>query len=153
MFRKLLALSIVVVPFALIGCGGGMKSVDGVVTLDSKPVEGAMVSFTNADNPGAPSAEGTTDASGKFTLSSRGKPGVPAGNYKATVTKTESKGPAPGAAMTPGSPEYVKMMQGMSKQGPPKSLVPDKYTKANTTPFTFKVPPDSSPLKLDMTSK
>lgn len=151
MLRKMLAFSSLLALAVLVGCGGGLKPVEGVVTLDGKALEGAMVQFNNADNPGAPSAEGTSDASGKFTLSSRGKKGVPAGNYKATVTKTESKAGAGAASVAPGSPEYLKMMKGAAA-GPAKSLVPAKYTKVGTTPFSIKVP-DSAPIKLDLTSK
>jgi len=30
---------------AFIGCGTGLKSVEGVVTMDGKPVDGASVAF------------------------------------------------------------------------------------------------------------
>ena len=69
-FPALAGLSLVVV--VLTGCGSGgleLAPVEGVVTLDGTPLEGATVLFHPAE--GGKPATGTTDAEGKFTLTTR----------------------------------------------------------------------------------
>ena len=133
----------------LAGCGSSgpkLYSATGTVTFEGKPVEGAMVAFI--PQQGAPCL-GTTDASGKYTIMTRGKPGAPPGTYSVTVAKQSggsSAGAATGAAPTPTSTgdagpseeEMRKMMEGMSNMGKQmqeasknaaqaKSLLPEKY--------------------------
>jgi hypothetical protein len=85
----------------LSGCGGetGPRTVEasGVVTLDGKGVEGAQVTFidANASNP----AVATTDANGKFSLKYNGeKNGAIPGDYKVQVSKTQLQGNNNGGA-------------------------------------------------------
>jgi hypothetical protein len=67
---------LLVVLVAAFGCSDGKPyktaAVSGRVTLDGKPLPGAMVSFTPVNPPGAaltgPGARGETDADGKYTL-------------------------------------------------------------------------------------
>lgn len=145
----------------LVGCGSGTNQVQGVVTLDGKTVQGATVSFIPEGGTGQP-ASGFTDAVGAFTLSTSGKSGVQRGTYKVVVTKTDE---AP-VDMKADSPEYMAKMKKMApKAGPPammpgtgapsgpKSVLPAVYAKADTTPLTQKVPPESSPVKLELKSK
>ncbi|MFO0880901.1 MAG: carboxypeptidase-like regulatory domain-containing protein [Gemmataceae bacterium] len=148
-FAPLVVLGVAV---TLTGCGGGLKSVTGSVSLDGKPVTSATVVFTTAD--GKSSASGMTDSSGNFSLSTNGKPGAPVGEYKVTVVKTTV---IEGEASKPGSPEYFKQMQkGMAPSGPmvssssgPQSSLPAKYAAVQTTPLTAKVPSDG-PIKLEL---
>jgi hypothetical protein len=53
---------------AVLGCSGRTSKVSGTVTLDNKPLEGAVVIFEPEDKKGADSNRARTDASGKFTL-------------------------------------------------------------------------------------
>jgi hypothetical protein len=64
----------IIAVFVLAGCGGGddgrikppeLGTVTGKVTLDGKPLEGAMVEFSPAT---ARPSFGTTDSSGAYTL-------------------------------------------------------------------------------------
>ena len=87
------------------GCGPkgkGLKTeyVEGIITLNGAPLEGASVQFSPADAfstnpaPGQPEmANGLTDKSGKYTLSSIngdvGK-GAVAGEYRVLVTKIKA---------------------------------------------------------------
>ena len=78
------------------GCGPSAPKLypaSGTVTFEGKPVEGASVLFI--PQAGRPSMA-TTDASGKFTVTTNGKPGAPLGTYLVTVTKQSG-----GAAATP----------------------------------------------------
>ncbi len=108
-----------------LGCGGGLVPVTGVVTLDGRPVEGAMVLFVPEDHRGQP-AQGVTAADGTFSLSTGMEPGAAPGDYKVLVTKTSGTLP-PGADP--------------SSSGSLKSLLPTVYGDAQSTPFHQQVPP------------
>lgn len=163
MMRKVSGLALILALGFLVGCGAGTKPVEGIVTMDGKPLEGATVMFNPQGSDGQP-ADGKTDASGKFTLSTRGKPGAAPGNYKVTVTQSKAlfEGVDP-SKMKPGTPEYAEAMKkaaakmGSGAGGALKDKggneLPAKYGEAKSTPFTVKVPPDSQPVKLDLTSK
>jgi hypothetical protein len=75
------------------GCGPAgpdVQFVEGVVTLDGKPLDGATVTFAAVDKTGIPAA-GKTDAEGRFRLNAtQGKKygkGTVVGDYVVTVTK------------------------------------------------------------------
>jgi hypothetical protein len=75
------------------GCGPAgpdVQFVEGVVTLDDKPLDGATVTFAAVDKTGIPAA-GKTDAEGRFRLNAtQGKKygkGTVVGEYVVTVTK------------------------------------------------------------------
>lgn len=88
------------------GCrrsGPAVEMVEGVVTLDGKPVEGVVVAFKPLDGAGL-MAFGTSQADGRFWLNATrgGRPGkgTVAGDYAVTFTKTTGgyeiiEGPAP----------------------------------------------------------
>jgi hypothetical protein len=73
------------------GCGPAgpdVQFVEGVVTLDGKPLDGASVAFVPIDKSGI-SAAGKTDADGRFRLNAtQGKKygkGTVVGDYVVTV--------------------------------------------------------------------
>jgi hypothetical protein len=83
---------------AVWGCSRGpaVQYVEGVVTLDGNPVEGAIVTFTPS-GPGL-GAAGTTDASGIYRLNAltgRAGAGTLAGDYLVAVRKWEYQDPGP----------------------------------------------------------
>ena len=83
----------VLVVFAA-GCSGnkGPKtySVEGTVTHNGAPIEGASVAFYAADGNGI-GAGANTDSSGKYRLqTAAGAPGTTAGTYTVTVSKRTS---------------------------------------------------------------
>ena len=64
------------------GCnrsGLNLAHVEGVVTLDDKPVEDAAVLFLPDDPTMGPPASGTTDAEGRYTLITANQPGAAIG--------------------------------------------------------------------------
>ena len=145
------------------GCGGGTVAVEGEVTLDGKPVDGATVVFTSDD--GANTYSGFTDAAGRFSLSGANSKGALPGNYKVSVVKTPKVAGA--EQMTPGGGDYLKQMKkGEKKQSsgpmmppPPgaagsgiKSELPAVYAVVGTTPLTAKVPSDG-PVKIELKAK
>jgi hypothetical protein len=79
------------------GCSG-LVAVQGEVTLDGQPLPNAKVMFMPAT--GGRPAEGTSDANGKFRLTTNSPhDGVAAGEYVVTVTaRTIQFEPKPGTA-------------------------------------------------------
>jgi len=117
------------------GCAEGTKHppthpVKGSITLDGKPLAGALVSFIPAS--GQQPANGTTDASGGYTLTSftRGD-GIMVGDYRVVVTKFP-----PTAGSGSGEGEYVPPTGEMQ---PPKNELPAKYAAPETSGFTASV--------------
>ncbi len=175
MVRKTLALAVVLTLTGIIGCGGS-NAVEGIVTLDGNPVSDASVTFFPKDGKGQ-TGTGRTDSSGRFTVNAAKQKGLPSGTYKVVVVKTKStiEGGSP-EAMAGGDKkgamggDYFKMMEknmggkgkggpgGPPMPGPPssaevKSELPQKYADEKTTPFEVKVPLESRPVKLELTSK
>ena len=70
----------------LLGCNNSpLVSIEGTVTLDGKPLEDAGIMF-QPDAGGVP-ATGTSDAQGKFTLTTGNDPGATPGINKVAVSK------------------------------------------------------------------
>lgn len=134
------------------GCGSAaMVPVEGVVTLDGQPLDGAAVSFV-PDGAGRP-AQGETDGAGKFKLSTAAAgPGVVPGKYKVGVSKMEKPAGAGGA-----SPDGKVQLSGPpTGKGPapvPKSLVPGKYVNPNTSEITVVVEQGMTPVQIGLKSK
>ena len=134
----LLGLACLVV--ALAGCGGGLERipVSGTVTLDGKPVEGAAVVFAPA--AGGPAASGTTDAQGKFQLTTVNEPGAVPGEHVVTITK--------------------QTMHGITEDGMPgpggiriEWHVPQRYSNAKTSGLKAAVRSDKREFTFSLTSK
>jgi hypothetical protein len=133
------------------GCGDGTVKlgtvpVTGTVTQGGKPVEGAMVTFS-PDGRGH-AAAGTTDASGKFSLTTQisGDGAVP-GTYKVMVSKFEQTAQpmtaeddidAAYAAAEAAGQDISASGAGRPAAGP-KNLVPDKYASPTTSGLTATV--------------
>lgn len=130
--------------FAAVGCGDGKVSVQVKVTKDGAALAGAAVTFqAGTTTPWS----GVTDAGGLATIA------APPGDYKVTVSKTETAGEGVDAK---GSMDMMKKMMMGNKgakgaaKAAAKSLVPEQYTQLDKTPFSVKVPPASSPVVLDI---
>lgn len=85
-----------VVVASCLGCGNGLASVNGKVTLDGNPLAGggdtrAMVYFYPEGGTGAP-AVGLLDSSGEFTVSTGTSSGVKPGAYLVTVSASQLVG-------------------------------------------------------------
>jgi hypothetical protein len=116
---------------ALTGCGGPQREfaeVEGKVTLNKKPLAGAMVRFypISAGREQLPYASGITDSAGRYALTRQGdRPGAVVGPNRAVVSWPSRDllgvgrdGPAP------------------SPPGPP---IPMHYTVASETPLILEV--------------
>jgi len=115
----------------LAGCssGHGTASVTGTVLYKGQPVAGAAVSFLpKSEEATAKPARGTTDASGRFTLTSYFGPdeqpaGALPGEYSVTITKIDE----PSGAFDP------------FKDPPPKNHLPAKYSTPQRSGLTATV--------------
>ena len=131
------------------GCrrsGPDVQFVEGVVTLDGVPLDGADVGFAPVD-AGMP-AFGKTDARGVFHLSTirggaRGQ-GAVVGDYAVTVIKwrnrIEDLGPKPDPADSAGSAAWSKKEEAIAKL-PPDYIVPKAYGDAATSGLKASVKP------------
>ncbi len=100
MRTKLLLLLACLIAFVSFGCRktglSGLVVCEGVVTLDSEPVEGvtvALIPNREEADTALRNAIATTDASGRFTMTTlKEKDGVFPGKYWVMVTKYEPSG-------------------------------------------------------------
>jgi hypothetical protein len=140
---------VLVLLWALVVAAGGCsraKPVRVEITLDNKPVEGATVNLSG-DAKGVDLVSGVTGPDGVATLDSPKRTGVPPGTHKVIVTKFPKRTEA---APDPKDTEAVKKMMMGSASAGSKNELPAKYASSRDTPLTLKVPPDSSPAKLEL---
>jgi hypothetical protein len=78
----------------LAGCGGSdlnLAPVEGIVTLDGKPIPDAAVLFLPDDPTMGPPAAGTTDGEGRFTLITANLPGAAVGSHRVAISKDQTQ--------------------------------------------------------------
>lgn len=141
------SLIVAVVVGSLLGCqragGPATQKVSGKVTFNGQPVEGAIVTFA-PKSPGAKAAAGTTDASGRFQLTTLAPgDGAVAGSYGVTVIKPvrPTGPPADSGAVPPEAEEAVKKAKEEAKKGggEEKELLPEKYKSPEKSGLTAEV--------------
>jgi hypothetical protein len=127
----------------LIGCGGGstggpkLVPVTGVVTYKGQPVPGARVMFLGDGSK--PPSIGVTGTDGKFSLASMTGAGAVPGTHMVAVEKEGAKTDAPIVqTMDEAMLDYQKQQQAPPAKVEP-SLIPTKYTNAQTSGLTFEV--------------
>jgi hypothetical protein len=118
------------------GCdrsGLDLAPVEGIVTQNGAPVEGAGVLFLPQTGP---FAMGTTDAEGRFTLKTANYPGALVGEHRVTISKTQTT-----ATKIPGQlfPRYDT-----------KYEIPQKYCDASTSGLVAKVIDDDNKFEFDV---
>ncbi len=148
---RFIGCSILVLVF--VGCGEtgdadrpATAPVTGSVTYNGQPVEGATVTFMAGSSEGR-GAVGTTDASGKFQLTTfeAGDGAIP-GSYKVKIAKTVGGGPQT-------AEEAMALME--SGAGPPtdeqKDELPVKYKDENTSGLTADVKDGDNDFPFELT--
>ncbi len=141
------------------GCGQSgpaVEYVQGVVTLDGTPLEGATVFFSPKGSGGI-GAAGMTQSDGSFTLNVKGAQpgaGTAVGDYSVTVTKVEMPEFPNITEDDPryGTPEHDRLNQEASR-AKPKVIVPEKYNNSETSPFTAQVVSGKNEFTFDVSSK
>jgi hypothetical protein len=121
------------------GCAGGsdepaLVPVEGTVSFNDKPLEGATISFV-PDEANAASTPGAdlTGPDGSFKAMHRNRPGLAPGKYKVLVTKSgsDSKKPIPEALQ---KDSYMTKLAGLDKEE-----APSLYADLKKTPLTLDV--------------
>jgi len=145
MFRLVLSLVVCVATVGLItGCGSddgrpATVAATATVTYNGTAVEGAHVTLSPAEGKGD-AAFGDTDAQGAAALRTSFGDGVVPGSYKVTVTKMVAEA-APGA--TENVDDEVDEEEGEEGGNVThKSVLPEKYGKADESGFTATVTED-----------
>jgi hypothetical protein len=108
------------------GCGGtGLVEVTGMISVDGKPAEGAVLIF-HPEGAGSV-ASGAADSNGKYKLVSSMTPGVAPGKYKVTATW-----PDPSK-----KPSDKEIMMGVVRDAP--DLLKSKYVSLDRTTLTAEI--------------
>ena len=157
-----LSLLLAVLAFTFTGCGyrrPARVKTTGTVTLDGEPVANAALMFI--PDSGRP-ASGNTNTNGEFQVSSfGGNDGLPAGNYRVTVTKLVLKDKfqeiydrqveRAKAEAEPGEePEEVDMEFGENAY---ENELPEKYAELDTTDINVTITKQQEPLAISLTSE
>jgi hypothetical protein len=126
--------------FGLVGCGNGLSSVNGTVTLDGVPLTGgegvkASIGFYPDGQPGAPGI-GFLDSNGHYTLMVGSQEGIAAGKYAVAISATRIIMPKDPAGMPSGEP-----------------MTPRKYADPRQSGFHADVQPGRNTFDFDLKSK
>jgi hypothetical protein len=108
-----------------------LKYIEGVVTLDGKPVEAVSVSFIPIDSAKGLGAGGYTDVNGKFKLSSlvgKGGDGTQTGKYSVIFVKL-----TPAREMTENEKQLVQTEPERVPVIPMVDVLPSKYSSPKTS--------------------
>lgn len=139
---------------AVSGCGPrspkaeGVVPVAGVVTSGGKPVAGATVTFY-PDSPDGRAAAGTTDAQGKFRLTTlSADDGAKPGTYKVMVSKIEVTGV--GATMSQDEQYKYLEQHGSPPPAESKNVLPELYANLTSTPLTATVKDGGNDFQFDL---
>jgi hypothetical protein len=139
--------------WAASGCGGNaLTKVHGIVTLDGKPVENAMVTFLPSHSGAGKTATGRTGPDGSFQLTTRDRDdGALPGDYLVIVQYEEGTVVPPAANVKQAHEGLRKAAQQKNKK-PPKYVIPTIYSDPNKTVLKQKVPVEGT-VKLELQSK
>jgi len=125
MQRYLIAAALVAL--AIAGCGGGSAAppVEGVVTLDGKPLANATVQLIPQGQNMGQTGFGRTSADGKFTIASADgrATGALAGEYKVVISKH----------IRPDGSDYIAKPDEDPMLAAYKELLPPVYSNAEQT--------------------
>jgi hypothetical protein len=153
MKNKLLSMFVgAILTLCLSGCGNGLINVSGKVTLDGQPVNGAILMFSQTDNPSI-MATGTTDANGNYSLvtfrgGDKANKGATPGSYFVSIVKKEEDNPAQKdtSSMTIEEKINYELSLTGSDMRDAKFIyhVPQKYEIADKSGLTAEVPKTGS---------
>jgi hypothetical protein len=127
------------------GCGG-LVGVEGVVTVDGRPVDkGTLVFFAPLGDTRP--AEALVQDEGRYRLRTGDQFGVMPGEYKVTISNAHNFVEMPWQA-SPDNPNdplwlaYDRKLQALRNRPPAKGMLPWSYATLDTTPLRWKVPDD-----------
>lgn len=131
----------------LVGCGNGMHDLRAKLTLDGKPLEGAVVTLLAAGEARTRSASGMSDAAGdvRFTTFEIND-GVLPGSYKVIVVKMAKNAADAAASYDRDNPEDRERLMALERSANvdyTPTLLPRAYLTPDTTPLSCQVPPET----------
>jgi len=140
-----------------VGCGRtGHFAVEGIVTLDGKPVHDAAVTFV--PRAGGRPGLASTDAEGRFRMKDAGmKPGLLPGSYAIIVFKAVWAAPRrvmriPVEPAVGGEPSpMIEVTEGEPKIE--KYLVPERYSSEQTSGLSATIAGPTQDLVFNLTTK
>ncbi len=136
---------------ALVAAGCGRKSnmpplmpVEGLVTLDGKPLAEASVHFHPVGDTRGRGAAANTDAEGRYSLiAPDGSKGAPMGEYKVVIGKLVM----PDGSLFSGADGLAPM------DSPAREAVPERYSDYERSVLTAKVPEGGESIDFPLSSK
>ena len=120
-------IALILVAWFLFG-GSGLGTVTGIVTFEGQPLAGAAITFIGDDATG--SFNGQSGSDGKYKVYGATGSGIPAGNYKVTVTKYVGKG---------GKTTEEEGAEADPESGRLRNMIHDAYAQPEITPLKFEV--------------
>ena len=137
MKKNFTILLLILIAFCVVATGCAKKKtlvpVEGTLTLNGEPVEGATVCFVPVDGNVGAAAAGATDSSGHFTVTTGSDPGCVPADYKVTVYKIETSG------------DSILTAKATNK-------FPDKFADPEQSGLTATITKKTEPLKFDLTN-
>lgn len=137
--EKILLLALSAFALVTTGCGNGLASVSGAVTLDGKAITGAdkygTVTFYRDSGGGAP-AVGIMDETGHYTLKTGSQDGIEPGKYRVAVA-------------------VKKVTPAAQRDSLPtaKLITPEKYSSTQQSGFLHEVKPGRNTIDFALSSK
>jgi len=128
------------------GCstgGGGQLPVNGIVTMDEQPLDGAAVTFFPDDKAATVGGAARTGSDGKFVVvGPKGEHGLVPGTYKVTVSKRKG-GPITDEPVI-AAPSEAEIRA---------DDLPAIYSDRNQTKLSYAVTGDGKPIEIKLSSK
>jgi hypothetical protein len=153
---KLVVSVLVTLGIVLAGCPNSSRPatyrVTGTVTMQEKPVEGAVITFVPSSNEGE-AASAITDANGKYALTTwQAGDGARPGEYRVKLSKQEQTTAAPSKGVKNLSIEEEQKIyvENMKPRPPAKSLMPSKYQDESTSGLSHTVPKAASTFDIEI---
>lgn len=159
------AFAVAAVMLAAIGCGGqGVETVptemvEGVVTLDGQPVEGAILTFVPVKKGVGAAATGLSDAAGKYRLTAveqgmvaQAGAGTLPGEYYVGVLKVLVPDPPAGNGLD-GADQSADSFAEQAKDEPLTHLIPEKFNDPPTSGIKKTVKAGMNDIPIELTSK
>ncbi len=125
------------------GTGPALIPVEGTVTLDGKPLAGALVTFIPVGDTRGSGGTGYTDQNGRYTLrSADGGAGVPAGPYRVTISKL----------VMPDGSDYSPQAGVAPMDSPAQERLPVQYSDLQFTTLQATVSKQDQPIDFALSS-
>jgi hypothetical protein len=137
--ERILLAALSVLTLVITGCGNGLASVTGAVTLDGQAITGpnkyGTVSFYRESGGGAP-AIGIMDQTGHYTLKTGSADGIEPGTYRVAIAVKK---------VTPATQQ-----DGLSTA---TLITPEKYSSTQQSGFRHEVKPGRNTIDFALSSK